>query len=80
MGSRRELLPVLIDMACGLAFIKLHALLFVLHRLEQKLRLLLAHLPFLLRLGRRSLGRLGIFIRLLVAGAFYVARWFLVRR
>src|ERR1700674_1300567 len=33
MGSRRELLPVLIDMACRLAFIELHALLFVFHRL-----------------------------------------------
>src|ERR1700730_10123275 len=31
MGSRRELLPVLIDMTCRLAFIELHALLFVFH-------------------------------------------------
>ena len=46
-------LPVIIDMPRSLAFIKLHPSLFVLHRLQKKLGLLLAHLAFLLRFGLR---------------------------
>src|SRR2546423_11066430 len=49
--SRERFLPILIDMPCRLAFIKLHPLFFVLHRLQKHLRLFLAHLAFLLRLG-----------------------------
>src|ERR1043166_2192454 len=45
----RRLLPILIDMTRCPAFIQLHPLLFILHRLQKHLRLLLTHLAFLLR-------------------------------
>src|SRR6266446_7837216 len=53
-------LPVVIDMARGLVFIKSDARLFVFHRLEECLSLAFAHLTFLLRFG---LGDLGGFLR-----------------
>ena len=45
-----------------LAFIKLHSLLFVLHRLEKELRLLLAHLAFFFRFCFDGLGVLRRFL------------------
>jgi hypothetical protein len=54
-------------MPCNLAFIKLHSLLFVLHRLQQRLRLLLAHLAFLFRLRFERLCFLWRFLRFVFA-------------
>src|ERR1700736_5004088 len=74
-------LPILIDMSRSLAFIKLHPLFFVLHRLQKKLRLLLAHLAFFLRLGLDRLRVLRRFLRLLIARGFqFAGRLFAWRR
>src|SRR5260370_34703128 len=53
-------LPVVIDMARGLVFIKSDACLFIFHRLDERLSLAFAHLTFLLRFG---LGDWGGFFR-----------------
>ena len=53
-------LPVVIDMACGFVFIQSDTRLFILHRIEERLGLALAHLTFLLGFG---LGRLRGLIR-----------------
>ena len=58
-------------MSRNLAFIKLHPPLFVLHRLQEKLRLLLAHLAILLRFRLGHLRVLLVLIWLFLAGSFY---------
>src|SRR5712691_251279 len=67
-------------MARGLAFIKLDALFFVFHRLQQSLSLFLVHLPFLFRLRFRNLA--CFFRRLLgfFSGALYFSGQFFLRR
>ena len=72
-------LPVIIDRTRTLAFIKLHSPLFVLHRLQEKLSLLLAHLPVLLRLRGGGLCVLCILIWFFLASSFYFTRWFFRR-
>src|SRR2546423_4962965 len=58
-------------MARCLAFIQLHPLLLILHRLQKHLRLLLTHLAFLFRFRFDGLRVLRRFFRLLVAARFY---------
>ena len=73
-------LPILIDISRNLAFIKLHAPLFVLHRLQKKLRLLLTHLPVLLRFRLCDLGALIRLIWIFLSSAFDLSGSFFLGR
>ena len=66
-------LPVFIDISRNLAFIKLHPPLFVLHRLQKKLRLLLTHLAVFLGLCLRHLNALLGLIWLFLPGSLYLS-------
>ena len=79
--SNATVLPVVIDMACGLVFIQSHTRLFILHRLEERLGLAFAHLTFFLRFGPGNLrGSFRRLLRFLACGSFQFASEFLLRR
>ena len=71
---RERFLPILIDRPRRPAFIKLDPLLFVLHGLQEHLRLFLAHLAFLFRLRLDEFSLLRRFVWFVSLRAFHLAR------